>query len=244
MAARSEPGGDARLVWERPEPPARPALSPLSRERIVRAAIELADAEGLESVSVRKVAAALDAGPMRLYGYLSTKDELLDLMVDAVYGEITPPEQAGEDWRATLRALAHRTRQAAHRHEWFADLFGGRPHMGPNALAYLEVALAALYRAPGFDHIDTAMQAAGAVNAYVIGAVRSEIAEARAERATGLDERQWQDTSAPYMSRMLASGRYPTLVEVVRHATHPDADATFDAGLGYVLDGIATHLTR
>jgi AcrR family transcriptional regulator len=75
-------------VWERPEPLTRPAPAPLSRELIVRAAIAIADDDGLAAVSVRKVAAALDAGPMRLYGYLSTKDELLELMVDAVYGEI------------------------------------------------------------------------------------------------------------------------------------------------------------
>jgi AcrR family transcriptional regulator len=245
MAARSEPGsGEPRLVWERPEPPSRPTPSPLSRDRIVHAAIDLADTDGLDAVSLRKVAAALDAGPMRLYGYLSTKDELLDLMVDAVYGEITPPEPAGQDWRAALRTLAQRTRQAGRRHEWFADLLGGRPHIGPNALAYLEAALAALDNAPGFNHIDTAMQAASTVNAYVIGAIRSEITELRAERATGMNEQQWQHTSAPYMSRMLATGRYPTLVKVIRDATHPDTDTTFDAGLDYVLDGIAAHLTR
>jgi AcrR family transcriptional regulator len=245
MAARSEPGGgEPRLVWERPEPPSRPAPSPLSRERIVRAAIELADTDGLDSVSLRKVAAILDAGPMRLYGYLSTKDELLDLMVDAVYGEIAPPEPASQDWRAALRTLARRTRQAAHLHEWFADLLGGRPHMGPNGLAYLEASLAALDNAPGFDHIDTVMQAVGTVNAYVVGAIRSEITELRAERATGMNEQEWHATSAPYMSRMLATGRYPTLVKVIRDATHPDTDTTFDTGLDQVLDGIATHLTR
>ncbi|MFC4587222.1 TetR/AcrR family transcriptional regulator [Sphaerisporangium corydalis] len=244
MATPSEPGGEPRLVWERPEPPSRPAPSPLSRDGIVRAAVELADTDGLESVSLRKVAAALGAGPMRLYGYLSTKDELLDLMADAVYGEITPPGPAAEDWRAALRTLAHRTRQAARRHEWFADLLGGRPHVGPNALAYLEASMAALDDAPGFGHIDTVMQAVSTVNAYVVGAVRAEITELRAERATGLDERQWQDAFGPYMGRMLATGRYPTLVKVVTDATHPGPDTTFDAGLNYVLDGIATHLTH
>lgn len=93
MAARREAdGGEPALIWERPEPPSRPTPSPLSRDRIVRAAIELADTDGLEAVSLRKVATALDAGPMRLYRYLSTKEELLDLMVDAVYGEIPAPE--------------------------------------------------------------------------------------------------------------------------------------------------------
>ncbi len=243
-AGRDATGDEPTLVWERPEPPRRPAPSPLDRDRIVRAAIELADANGLGSVSLRKVATALDAGPMRLYGYLSTKGELLDLMVDAVYGEITSPAPVGDDWRAILRCLAHRTRQAARRHEWFADLLGGRPHLGPNALAYMEASFAALDGAPGFDGIDAVMQAVGAVNAYVIGAVRSTTGEQRAERATGSDKQQWQTAYGPYMSRMLATGRYPTLVKIFRDATHPDADTAFDTGLDYVLDGIATHLAH
>src|SRR3954464_16058522 len=124
------------LVWERPEPARRPAPSPLSRDAIVRAAIGLADADGLTAVSLRKVGAALDAGPMRLYGYVSTKQELLDLMVDAVYGEISPPEPGG-DWRPALRTLAEQLRAAALRHEWFVELLGGAPPPGPNGPADL-----------------------------------------------------------------------------------------------------------
>ena len=98
----------------------------LDRGSIIAAAIALADEGGLAAVSVRKVAARLNAGPMRLYGYISTKDQLFDLMVDEVYAEIVPGERPG-DWREALRGLAHRTRQAALRHEWLADLLGGRP---------------------------------------------------------------------------------------------------------------------
>jgi AcrR family transcriptional regulator len=243
MAGRRDDGDESTLVWERPEPPSRPAPSPLSRDRIVQAAIELADADGLEAVSLRKVAAALGAGPMRLYGYLSTKEELLDLMVDAVYGEIPTPESAGGDWRGALRSFADGVRRTALRHEWFADLLGGRPQVGPNALAHLEASLAALDGVPGFGGIDAVMQARHTVNAYVIGAVRSEIAEARAERATGLDEREWQATTGPYLERMFATGHYPTLVKVVHEAEHPDAETVFDTGLRQVLDGVATRLT-
>ena len=94
---------DSPVLWERPEPSERRQPSPLSRERIVRAAIELADAADLDAVSLRKVAAALDAGPMRLYRYVDTKDELLELMVDAVYAEFPAP--AGETWDAVLRSI-------------------------------------------------------------------------------------------------------------------------------------------
>ncbi|MFE7116700.1 TetR/AcrR family transcriptional regulator C-terminal domain-containing protein [Streptomyces sp. NPDC057654] len=238
------PADTPTLVWERPEPPSRPTPSPLSRDRIVRAAIALADADGLDAVSLRKVAAVLDAGPMRLYRYLSAKEELLDLMVDEVYGEIDAPEPSGGDWRRDLRSHARRTRAAALRHEWFADLLGGRPHLGPNALANFESSLAALRRAPGFEGIDTVLAAVEAVDAYLVGAVRKEVAELRAERSTGLDEQQWQIAAGPYIGRMLATGRYPTLSEAVVEAAPRDADTVFDTGLTYVLDGIAARLPR
>jgi len=236
-------GNDPAAVWERPEPPERPTLTPLSRDRIVTAAIALADADGLAAVSLRKVASALDAGPMRLYGYLSTKDELLDLMLDVAYAEIVPAGAVTGDWRAELRELASRTRAAALRHEWFVDLVGGRPNIGPHGLAYLETVLSILDRAPGGRHIDDAMHAAGTVQAYLIGALRGEITERRAERESGLTEVQWQVASAPYLRRMLANGNFPTVMAVVRDATHPDRSTTFERGLDYVLDGIAARQT-
>ncbi|MFD0000185.1 TetR/AcrR family transcriptional regulator [Nocardia sp. NPDC127526] len=225
------------LVWERPEPPDRPAPAPLNRERIVRAAVELADADGLEAVSLRKLAAALDVGPMRLYGYIATKDELLDLMVDAVYAEIRP---AGNGWREVLRSLAETTRRAAHHHEWLADLIGGRPQLGPHALARGETVVAAM---ADID-VDAVMPVVDAVTAYVIGAVRREITERRAERATGMDQRQWQASFGPYLERTFATGRFPALSTVIRDAVHLDPDETFRTGLEFLLDGIQARLTR
>jgi AcrR family transcriptional regulator len=227
------------LVWERPEPPARPTPTPLSRERIVRAAIGIADAEGLAAVSLRKVAAALDAGPMRLYGYVSAKDELLELMVDAVYGEMASARPAGEDWRAALTSDAGRTRAAANRHPWFIQLLSGRPHLGPNALEHLEASLAALTRAPGFEDIDAAMLAYLTVNAYVVGALQLQASELRAEADSGMNESEWQTSTAPYIFRVIETGRFPCLAAVVRDATSPSPDVWFDQGLDRVLDGIA-----
>ncbi|MGW1740532.1 TetR/AcrR family transcriptional regulator [Nocardia sp. NPDC001965] len=223
------------LVWERPEPPDRPTPAPLSRERIVTAAIHLADADGLAAVSLRKVAAALDVGPMRLYGYIATKEELLDLMVDAVYSEIRP---TGDDWRAVLHSLAETTRYAAHQHEWLADLIGGRPQLGPHALARGEAVMAAMAEID----VDLITPVVDAVNAYVVGAVRREITELRAERATGLDKRRWQETYGPYLVRAFATGRYPALARVVHDGAHLDADRTFRVGLDFLLDGIGAHL--
>ncbi|WP_066374994.1 TetR/AcrR family transcriptional regulator [Herbidospora mongoliensis] len=224
-------------VWDRPEPSARPA--PLDRERIVAAAVALADEGGLEAVSLRKVAARLNAGPMRLYGYIATKEELFDLMVDEVHAEILPEERPA-DWREALRGHAHRTRQATLRHEWLADLLGGRPALGPNALAVAETTLAAL---DGLADLDTVMRAVETVAAYSTGAIRREIANLRAERATGLSDRDWQRAHGPHVVRMLATGRFPTLAKVVHDGTEVDAETSFTTGLDWVLDAVATKLT-
>ncbi|MEU0687034.1 TetR/AcrR family transcriptional regulator [Streptomyces uncialis] len=225
------------LVWERPEPSNRPVPAPLSRERIVRAAIQLADADGLDAVSLRKVATVLDVRPMRLYGYIDGKEELLDLMVDAVHAEIRP---VGDGWREVLRSLAEATRHAAHEHEWLADLLGGRPQLGPHALASGEAVVAAL----GDVDVDVVMPVVAAVNAYAIGAVRREIAERRAERATGMDETRWQAALGPYLERAFATGRFPALATVVRDAAHLDADEAFRTGLDFLLDGIEARISR
>jgi AcrR family transcriptional regulator len=230
------------FIWDRPQPKSRPAPSPLSRESIVRAAIELADKDGLASVSLRKVGASLAAGPMRLYGYLSTKEELLDLMVDVVYGEMLSVGPVHGDWREALRTIAQRIRQAARKHPWVIDLLGGRPHFGPNALAYREQAFGALTASPGFEDIDAAMQALKLVNAYVIGAILSEASQLRSERESGLGEAEWQAASWPYIERMIATGRFPMLAKIVHDATHKPADVEFAEGLECVLDGIAARL--
>lgn len=225
------------LVWERPEPPSRPALAPLSRERIVTAAIRLADADGLDAVSLRKVAAALDVGPMRLYGYIATMDELLDLMVDAVHAEI---RFSGDGWREVLRSFAHAIRQAVHRHEWLADLIGGRPQLGPNTLAIGDAVAAGM---ASLD-LDTSVPAVAAVNSYVIGAVRREITERRAERTSGMDERHFQAANGPYLVMLFAAGQFPALARVVHDGPHLDADEKFQTGLDFVLDGIEARISR
>ncbi|WP_433133968.1 TetR/AcrR family transcriptional regulator [Micromonospora sp. CA-240977] len=225
-------------VWDRPEPPNRPV--PLSREQIIAAAIALADEGGLEAVSLRKVAARLNAGPMRLYGYISTKDELLDLIVDEVHAEILPEKRPG-DWREALRILAHRTRQAALRHVWLADLLGGRPTLGPNAMAVTEANLAAL---DGLADVDTVLRAVQTVSAYVTGAIRREIANLRAERATGLSKRDWQRAFGPHVTKMLATGRFPALAKAVHDGTEVDPEESFAAGLDWVLDAVAAKITR
>jgi AcrR family transcriptional regulator len=240
------PYGSAPLpVWERPEPQPRAAPVPLSRAKIATTAIRLADAHGLDGLSVRKIAKELGVGPMRLYDYVINRSELLDLMVDAVYAQIAGAEIAGADqhpeWRATILAVVHRTRRAALDHEWFADLLGGRPHLGPHALAVGESTAAALSRAPGVRGTDDLQRALGALNAFMVGALRREITERRTARSTGTDVSAWQAALGPYLTRMLDTGRYPTVARLVLDGAHLDAGETFHHNLTTVLDGITGH---
>ncbi|MFI5729585.1 TetR/AcrR family transcriptional regulator [Kribbella sp. NPDC051587] len=227
------------LIWERAEPPERRVPGRLSRVAIVNAALTLADADGLEAVSVRNVAGALDVGPMRLYRYVDTKDELLDLLVDAVYAEIPPA--TGSTWSEVLRSIAHGTRDAALQHPWFAELLGRRPQFGPAALARTEASLTAL-RATGLEDVDLLMGSLGALNSYVSGAVRKELTERRAEEATGLNEREYQHLTGPYLTRMFATGNYPSLERSVRDARHLSPAESFELGLDLLIDGIARRL--
>jgi AcrR family transcriptional regulator len=209
----------------------------LTRAKIAAAAIGLADADGLEGLSVRKLAKELGVGPMRLYDYVTNRSELLDLMVDAVYARIAEAGPSA-DWRATVLSVVHRTREAALAHEWFADLLGGRPHLGPHALAVGESTAAALSQAPGVHGLDGLQRALGALNAFMIGAIRREVTERRTARATGTELPAWQAALGPYLSRMLATGRYPTIARLVVDGAHLDAEETFRHNLTTVLDGI------
>ncbi|MFT3921824.1 MAG: TetR/AcrR family transcriptional regulator C-terminal domain-containing protein [Myxococcales bacterium] len=204
------------------------------------AAMRLADQQGLSAVSLRNVAAALQAGPMRLYGYVATKEELLELMVDAVWGELDGAFRGG--WREVLSEIAERLRATHRKHPWFVSLLGGRPSFGPHVLAHREAAFAALSESPGFADIDLVLQAYRTLLSYVIGALQSEDHELRAERESGLAESEWQAAMWPYMRRTIATGRYPALARVVSEASHPPAEALFQLGLEMVLDGIAAHI--
>lgn len=227
------------LIWERPEPRGRTVL-PVDRSRIVAAAVALADAEGLTGLSMRKVAAELHVSPMRLYGYVATKDELLDLMADSVYGEIAAALGDASDREATLRAIAVATREHALRHEWFVELIGGRPHLGPHALDVMEATASALADALGPEGGHRLMAALGVFNAYLVGAVRNEVTERRLSRETGTDQAQWRASVGDYLGRRLATGRYPATRRVLEQVTEADAAEMFDAEITLVLRGL-TH---
>ena len=149
--------------------------------------------------------------------------------------------EAGQhcEWRATVMAIVHRTRDAALDHEWFADLLGARPHLGPHALAVGESTAAALSQALGMRGIDDLQRALGALNAFIIGALRREITERRTASLNGTDVRSGGRLDL-YLTRMLETG-YPTVARLVIDGAHLNAEETFHHNLTTILDGITSH---
>lgn len=239
MDARDDEAG--AVIWARTGTTHRGRAPSLTHEQITATATAIADAEGLEAVSMRRVARELGVGTMSLYRYVATRDEILELMSDAAMGEIVVDHDE-DTWRETLTVSAHRYRGLILRHPWIVTTLGPRPTIGPNSLRWLEGTLAHLDR-PGLT-IDQILDMTGTVLAFVQGYTRDELAEREAQRTTGLSGEQWRRRQAPYMRTVLGDGRHPYLERVVRDAEDfPDPDAQFDRRLGYILDGLAAGLS-
>src|SRR5262249_31480452 len=227
-------------IWLRPVRQPQSQRPSLTREQIVRAAIELADAEGLEALTMRRLATKLGAGAMSLYWHIPNKEDLLDLMLDAAFGEVELPERPSGDWRADLHLFAHRMLGVLRRHTWLPSLTSSQPLPGPNALRYVEVFLIEL-RDLGLD-VNTIGSILSTVDAYVNGFAQREAASEEVRRRSGMTEAEWYTALAAYFQHILSSGHYPTLARVVSESAEIDADASFDFGLECVLDGIAARI--
>jgi len=224
----------------------------LSRAEIVSTAIAVADAEGPDAISMRRIARELGAGAMSLYWHVGSKEELLDLMLESIEAEIEVPEPSG-DWRADLGAFAHRTRAAMTPHPWAMEFIGSRPPSGPNDARNLERLLGVLDGLlDGPADARLAMNIFGAVATYVMGAVMREVQEVRFQRdqeraAAALTEEELQAEHERYRKWFEASGRYPRIVRLMELDVDPDDPATrderFQFGLDCVLDGIAARLS-
>ncbi len=237
-SGRGDPTRTLELLWGTREPATRGPKPGLTVEGIARAAIALADAEGLAAVSMRRLAAELGAGTMSLYRYVPGKAELVDVMLDTVFGELAdPPPDAG--WRAALEHYARDGWALYQRHPWaaFAET---RPVLGPNSLDGYEAMLrimAATGIAPG-----DVINAVELVSGYVAGAGRRAAEGVEAERRTGVSEDEWWAARESFWERYFVPDRYPTLTSLWEaEAFDARADA-FEFGLQRVLDGIETYL--
>lgn len=210
----------------------------LSREQIIRAAIELADAEGPEAISMRRIAARLGIGAMTLYGYVADRDALLAYMINEVAAEMGPPGRPSGRWRADLELVARSFRDICRRHPWLPAQLGTLPFLvAPRLLGPAELVLAAL------EPLGIDMQTAGAVlrllNNYVVGTTLREAADAP---APGLDSPAgYQSATAAYLRQLAASGHYPLMSRLglsVLDGSVLTADQSFDVGLQCLLDGV------
>jgi AcrR family transcriptional regulator len=236
------------------EPPSRRSGPPrrdrgLSQAEIVRTAIAVADAEGPDAISMRRIARELGAGVMSLYWYVESKDELLELMLDAIEAEIDVPEPSG-DWRADLTDLAHRTRAALSQHRWALEHIGSRPPSGPNDVRNLERMLG-LVEGTGVEDARVILGILMTVTTFVIGGVIREEQEIRFHL---VQERAMADLTAEeiraererYREWFQNSGDFPRIARLFKSGIDPDDPATrderFQFGLDCVLDGIAVRL--
>lgn len=227
------------ILWARTDRSNRGPQPTLSHEQIAATAIAIADREGLDAVSMRRVAAELGSGTMSLYRYVRTKDELHDLMRDAVAGEDHPGSVTPSGhWRADLRTAAHQMRATALRHPWLPEVMVGRPSFGPNEIQGAELILSVL-DALGLSPDET-LGALGLIGAFVRGFVTQELAERSWRRpATTPEERAWQKGMSAYLTGLVESGRYPHFTKVRAGADKsPDPDLVFDWQLDRVLDGL------
>jgi AcrR family transcriptional regulator len=237
-------GSRRGVIWERPERAGRGPAPSLSRESISTAAVKLADAQGIEAVSMRSLADELGVGAASLYRYVARKDELIELMVDSVMGNDLEFEIRG-DWREDLRSVARGLREMTLRHPWMAVPSAGLRNFGPNTARRYEQVLGAI-DGLGLD-IDEMLVMVETLDAFVRGRALEELSEQEAVRRSGLDQEQWMQTQVPYIESLIESGRYPLLTRVVLDARAPhDPDRLkngFDVGLERVLDGLATMLS-
>ncbi|MEH0544221.1 TetR/AcrR family transcriptional regulator C-terminal domain-containing protein [Streptomyces sp. B21-105] len=248
MAAETKNPRPVPSVWARGRrEPDQPALS---RDAIVREAVAMLDADGIEALSMRKLGARLNAGATSLYRHVATKDELMELAVDEVAAEIHVPSAEGlgglhgPDWRAAVAGAAGSFRATALRHPWLASVLGqaGLAYLGPNLMAFSE-RLAALFTAAGFAEPGRVIEP---VLSYVIGVSTTEAAWLTTVARSG-------ESEADFVARLMpaaqqAAAPYAHLAAEYAASAAESADpvalreSKFAYGLDVVLDGLALRL--
>ncbi|MFF5537594.1 TetR/AcrR family transcriptional regulator [Streptomyces cinerochromogenes] len=234
MAVRGAVPG---VIWARPERTGRGPKPAYTRDDIAAAAVRIADAEGLDAVSMRRVAAELGCGTMSLYNYVPRKEDLYELMVDAAGGEHAPWEPSG-DWRADMRRVARQTRELMHRHPWLPRLMSPVYGFSPNALRYLEHCLACLD--PLEERYGTKLELIAMLNGMVTTYVRNELDTAERVRALPWSEDEENAARIAYLGSRIATGAYPRMAAAFMEDAGPiDLEAVFERAVERVIDAFA-----
>jgi AcrR family transcriptional regulator len=239
----SDPARRLALLWG---PQTQAGRSGLTLKAIVTAAMEIADAEGLEALSMRNVAKRLGAGTMSLYTHVPGKTELIDLMLDTAYGQLyesveTPSQQPG-DWPEALRFIAKQNWELYRRHPWMLQITPGRPGLGPHAALKYEAELRPLDK---LGLSDVEMDAVLTLTlTHVEGCARAQATLERTQRESGLTEAEWWVAHAPVLDRLIDPTLFPVATRVgtsagqeYQGASNPDHAFTF--GLDRILAGVS-----
>lgn len=239
-----DPARTLRLLWRDPATGSRHGpRQGLTVNQVIDAATALADAEGLDAVTMRRVATGLGVVPMTLYTYVPGKAELLDLMLDSAYARMPRADTAGQPWRQRLAVIAAENRALFEAHPWSAAISAIRPPLGPGLMAKYEHELSAL---DGLGLDDVQMDDALTHLLAFIQAWARAAADARSNRA-GMDDEQWWAAHAPLLEKVLDPAAYPLAARVgtaagtARGAAY-DPEHAYQFGLRVILDGLAAQL--
>jgi AcrR family transcriptional regulator len=232
------------LLWDNAEIAPGPARRRrgLDVAQIVRAAVEIADAEGLDAVSMRRVATRLDTGAMSLYRHVPDKDALVMMMIDATLEEVYDPAKlaAPGDWRASLRAMAETTWTLMRRHTWLPEAMLIRPPLTPRGVAGLEQALAI------FDEFDlpigTKMQYVSAVHFTVLSAALNAAIEDRTRARLQASDEEIMNASGHVIERIAKTGEFRRVISFIIEADHVGEDEQMRAAVELVIDGIGARI--
>ncbi|MEV6137282.1 TetR/AcrR family transcriptional regulator [Nocardia sp. NPDC051990] len=230
------------LLWRVPAASVRGPKQRSSVDAVVTAAIEIADAKGIGALTMRAVATKLGLTPMATYTYVPGKAELVDLMLDAVYQEISRADLTDLPWRDRVATIAAENRAMLVRHPWVAYLPTTRPPLGPGVAAKYEHELRA------FDGLGLGDLEMDAAVTYVVGFVTSvariAIDTERAAADSAISDGQWWERAAPLLAQFFDAERYPLAARIgavagQAHDSAYSADDAYEFGLARVLDGLA-----
>ncbi|GAA3641123.1 TetR/AcrR family transcriptional regulator [Lentzea roselyniae] len=226
-----------RLLWEPPPEPTRGPKAALSQSRVVEAAMKVADAEGVEALTMRRVAETLGFTTMSLYRHVPGKSELLDLMVDAAWGETACVPKG--PWREGLEFYARQMWQMYRAHPWILQLPHSRRTPGPRTMASFDAALAVVSEL-GLT-AEEMVAVVTAVGHFVDGVGRTMADRVKAERETGMTEEAWWDGQDALWAHFTPE-RLPMMTHIWTTGGFERPLDEFEFGLARVLDGLAVFI--
>lgn len=225
------------LLWGTKNRPTRGPKPSLSLDRIVDTGIAVADADGLEALSMRRVARELGVGTMSLYRHVPGKAELLVLMLDRVSDPTEEAkEAAGLDWRGVLEVNARSSWRRYLAHPWLLQVNWTRPVFGPNTLACVEYVIAGTTSMGLSDQ--ERVHVLVTLDSFVTGLARLYVQYSRAAEETGLSDDEFWAQQYPVLERAMASGNYPATAALAEDSFNGSWEESFEFGLARILDGL------